>query len=112
MSLLVDHHHPSRPGSAGTSVRNHPEPVSGIVRNQCPRSTGLRNYAAKHREHQPSAKARRDAVLLPVLMALWVANRKVYGVHKLWKAARRAGCDLGRDRNLRPELDEWGLAPA
>lgn len=58
-------------------------------------------YAAKHREHQPSARARRDAVLLPVLMALWVANRKVYGVHKLWKAARRAGCDLGRDRVAR-----------
>jgi putative transposase len=58
-------------------------------------------YAAKHREQQPSARARRDAVLLPVLVALWVANRKVYGAHKLWKAARRAGCDLGRDQVAR-----------
>ena len=34
----------------------------------------------------------------PVLEALWVTNRKVYGVRKLWKAARRAGHDIGRDQ--------------
>ena len=56
-------------------------------------------YAAKKRE--PSARARRDAVLLPVLVALWQANRSVYGVRKLWKAARRAGYDLGRDQVAR-----------
>jgi putative transposase len=33
-----------------------------------------------------------------VLMVLWVANRKLYGAHKLWKAARRAGHDIGRDQ--------------
>ena len=47
-------------------------------------------YAAKRRQAQPSARAVRDAVMVPVLVALWVANRKVYGAHKLWKAARRA----------------------
>ena len=31
-----------------------------------------------------------------LLMVLWVANRKVHGAHKLWKAARRAGHDIGR----------------
>jgi len=36
-----------------------------------------------------------------VLLALWVANRKVYGAHKLWKAARRAGVDIGRDQVAR-----------
>jgi putative transposase len=56
-------------------------------------------YAAKKRE--PSARARRDAVLLPVLVALWTTNRSVYGVRKLWKAARRAGYDLGRDQVAR-----------
>jgi putative transposase len=40
-------------------------------------------YAHKRREEQPSARARRDAVLMPILVALWVANRKVYGAHKL-----------------------------
>jgi putative transposase len=36
-----------------------------------------------------------------VLMVLWVANRKVYGAHKLWKAARRAGHEIGRDQVAR-----------
>ena len=58
-------------------------------------------YAAKRRRAQPSARAVRDALMVPVLMALWVANRKVYGAHKLWKAARRAGHDIGRDQVAR-----------
>jgi putative transposase len=53
-------------------------------------------YAAKSRP--PSARAIRDAVLVPILVALWHANYRVYGAHKLWKAARRAGHDLGRDQ--------------
>ena len=56
-------------------------------------------YAAKKRP--PSARALRDAAMGPVLLALWVANRKVYGAHKLWKAARRAGHDIGRDQVAR-----------
>ena len=58
-------------------------------------------YAAKRRECEPSARARRDAAMMQVLMVLWVANRKVYGAHKLWKAARRAGHDVGRDQVAR-----------
>jgi len=58
-------------------------------------------YAAKHREHQPSARAVRDAVLMSIPVALWIVNRKVYGVHKLWKVARRAGHDVGRDQVAR-----------
>jgi putative transposase len=58
-------------------------------------------YAAKAREVAPSARAMRDAVMMQVLMALWVANRKVYGADKLWKAARRAGHDIGRDATAR-----------
>ena len=55
-------------------------------------------YAAKKREVEPSARATRDAVMSQILMELWVTNRKVYGAHKLWKAARRAGHDIGRDQ--------------
>jgi len=58
-------------------------------------------YAAKCRELAPSARAVRDVVLIQVLMVLWVANRKVYGAHKLWKAARRTGHDIGRDQVAR-----------
>ena len=58
-------------------------------------------YAAKRREREPSARAVRDAAMMQVLMALWVVNRKVYGARKLWKAARRAGHDIGRDQTAR-----------
>ena len=56
-------------------------------------------YSAKSRP--PSARAIRDAVMMPILLALWIANRKVYGAHKLWKAARRAGYNIGRDQTAR-----------
>jgi putative transposase len=46
-------------------------------------------YAAKSRP--VSARAMRDAVMIPILVALWTANYRVYGAHKLWKAAHRAG---------------------
>ena len=52
-------------------------------------------YAAKVRP--PSARAVRDQVLGPVLRQLWVENYCVYGARKLWKAARRAGWDVGRE---------------
>jgi putative transposase len=45
-----------------------------------------------------SARAMRDAVMMPILLALFTANYKVYGVRKLWIAATRAGHDIGRDQ--------------
>jgi putative transposase len=39
--------------------------------------------------------------MMPILLALWIANFKVYGAHKLWKAARRGGHDIGRDQVAR-----------
>ena len=56
-------------------------------------------YAAKSRA--PSARACRDAVLGPALVQLWKDNYCVYGAHKLWKTARRAGHDVGRDQVAR-----------
>ena len=56
-------------------------------------------YAAKSRP--PSARSLRDAALMATLVALWTANFRVYGVRKLWKAARRAGQDVGRDQVAR-----------
>ena len=58
-------------------------------------------YATKKRRTEPSARAVRDAVMMQVLLTLWVANRKVNGAHKLWKTARRAGHDIGRDQVAR-----------
>jgi len=56
-------------------------------------------YAAKSRA--PSQRACRDAVLGPALVQQWRDNYCVYGARKLWKAAHRAGHDVGRDRVAR-----------
>lgn len=56
-------------------------------------------WAAKARP--PSKRAVRDAELRPVIRQLWHDNFQVYGAHKLWKAARRAGHDVGRDQVAR-----------
>lgn len=53
-------------------------------------------YAAKSR--RPCPRVIRDGVLRPALRDLWEANYRVYGARKLWKAARRAGWDVGRDQ--------------
>ena len=54
-----------------------------------------------HKARPPSPRAIRDAMLVTVLTTLWSANYKVYGVRKLWRAAQRAGHDLGRDQVAR-----------
>lgn len=56
-------------------------------------------YAARNRPL--SARAQRDAQLVPQLVELWKENYEVYGSRKLWKAARRAGIDIGRDQTRR-----------
>ncbi len=56
-------------------------------------------WAAKRRA--PSARALRDAELMPLLLVLWQANYSVYGARKLWIAARRSGFDIGRDQVAR-----------
>jgi putative transposase len=56
-------------------------------------------YSAKARP--PSARSLADAVLMPLLLALWVRNYSVYGRRKLTTAARKAGHDLGRDQVAR-----------
>jgi putative transposase len=66
-------------------------------------------YAAKTRPL--SARRRRDQVMMPILLALWVANYQVYGARKLWKAAKRDGYDIGRDQvaRLMRELGICGI---
>ena len=56
-------------------------------------------YAARNRPLW--ARAQRDALLVPQLVELWKENYEVYGSRKLWKAARRAGIDIGRDQTRR-----------
>jgi len=56
-------------------------------------------YEVKARQQRaPSARAQRDAVMGPVVRQLWEDNYRVYGARKVWKAAQRAGHDVGRDQ--------------
>ncbi len=66
-------------------------------------------YSAKTRPL--SDRAIRDAVMMPILLALWKANYSVYGARKLWIAARNAGHVIGRDQvaRLMRELGIWGV---
>ena len=59
----------------------------------------------------PSARACRDAVIGPALRQLWEDNYRVYGARKLWKAARRASHDVGRDQVAR-HMRAAGIAGA
>jgi putative transposase len=53
-----------------------------------------------------SARALREAVLLPLLLALWQANYSVYGVRKLWKDT---ACRLGGRDQVARLLRELGI---
>ena len=64
-------------------------------------------YSAKSRPL--SARAIRDAIMMPILLTLWRANYSVYGARKLWKAARKAGHVIGRDQVARL-MCELGIA--
>ena len=90
MIRFIDEHKERRSGRLRWGV----EPICDVL--QFASST---YYAARKRP--PSARAIRDAVMIPILVALWTTNWKVYGVRKLWKAAKRAGHDIGRDQVAR-----------
>ncbi|MGH7748117.1 MAG: IS3 family transposase [Candidatus Dormibacteria bacterium] len=66
-------------------------------------------YAARQR--QPSARARGDAALQPVLQRIHAANFDVYGVRKMWLQLLREGHAVGRDR-VRRLMRGLGLAGA
>lgn len=86
------------------------EPICRVLTEAGAKIAPSTYHASKSRPM--SARAKRDAVLLPILMALWVTNKKVYGAHKLWKAARREGHAIGRDQvaRLMRELGIEGIS--
>ena len=51
-----------------------------------------------HKAAPVSQAALAEAYLVNALVTLWQENWGVYGVRKLWHAARRAGIDVGRDQ--------------
>jgi putative transposase len=75
------------------------EPICTVLRQAGLQVAPSSYYAAKARP--PSARAQRDAVMGPVIRGLWEDNYRVYGADKIWKSARRAGHDIGRDQVAR-----------
>ena len=75
------------------------EPICTVLRQAGVQIAASTYYAARNRPL--SARALRDADLRPALRQLWEENYRVYGARKLWKAARRAGYDVGRDQVAR-----------
>ena len=75
------------------------EPICTVLAQAGMQVASSTYYAAKNRA--PSARALRDAELVPQLVALHAENYGVYGVRKLWKAANRAGIEIGRDQTAR-----------
>lgn len=55
-------------------------------------------YAHAARGFGPTEAELADAYAANQLHRLWVRNRRLYGRRKLWKTARRAGIDVGRDQ--------------
>ena len=90
MTRFIDGHKENRSGGLRWGV----EPICDTLQ-VAPQTY----YTARKRPLSP--RAIRDAVMIPILVALWTTNRKVYGARKLWKAALRAGHDIGRDQVAR-----------
>ncbi|WP_345317559.1 IS3 family transposase, partial [Mycobacterium paraffinicum] len=75
------------------------EPICTVLRTAGVSVAPSTYYDTKIRA--PSTRACRDATLGPALRQLWEDNYSVYGARKLWKTARRAGHDVGRDQVAR-----------
>ena len=65
------------------------EPICNVLQIA---PSAYRRHAARLREVSlRSARARRDAVLMPKIETVWNANLQVYGADKVWKQLNREG---------------------
>lgn len=77
------------------------DPIWGVLSEQADVQVAPATYYAAKVQGPVSAAEFDDAYDANTLFDLWVANRRVYGVGKLWHATKRAGHDWGRDRVAR-----------
>lgn len=75
------------------------EPICAVLSEHGIKIAPSTYHAHKAVPISPAALA--DAYMANALYTLWAENWGVYGVGKLWKAARRAGIDIGRDQVAR-----------
>jgi transposase InsO family protein len=72
------------------------EPICAVLSEHGMKIAPSTYYA--HRAQPVSGAALQEAYLVNALVTLWQENWGVYGVRKMWHAARRAGIDVGRDQ--------------
>jgi putative transposase len=72
------------------------EPICAVLSEHGMKSAPSTYYA--HKARPVSDAALTEAYLVNALVSLHRANWGVYGVRKLWHAARRAGINVGRDQ--------------
>jgi len=77
------------------------DPICRVLTEQVSVQIAPSTYYAAKQLGPVSATVLDDAYDANALFDLWVANRRVYGVRKLWHAAERAGHDWGRDKVAR-----------
>jgi putative transposase len=90
-----------RPRSDGSLHRREPQRAPRSSQPICRVLQVAPSTYYARRTRPPSTGTMRDALLVAALTTLWSANYKVYGVRKLWRAAQRAGHDVGRDQVAR-----------
>jgi putative transposase len=74
------------------------EPILAVLSQHGIKVAPSTYYAHQARGFGPTDAELADAFAANTLLDLWVANKRLYGRRKLWKAARRAGHDWGRDQ--------------
>ena len=80
----------------GHRARFGVEPICRVLSEHGMQIAPSTYYAALARRVSPADLA--DAYVVNQLVTLFRANRRVYGVRKLWHEMRRAGHDVGRDQ--------------
>ena len=70
------------------------EPICAVL--QIAPSAYRRRVARSRDQNLLSARAQRDAALMPVVEQVWNANLQVYGADKVWKQMNREGVEVAR----------------
>src|SRR2546423_2931359 len=70
------------------------EPICGVLRDAGVQIAPSTYYEIKNRP--PSARARRDEKLIPLILKIYNENYQVYGARKIWEELHRQGHEVAR----------------
>jgi putative transposase len=84
------------------------EPICKMLR--VAPSAYWRHAARQRNPALRSARARRDAFLIPHIQRVWQANFQVYGADKVWRQLQREGIQVARCTVERLMRQLWAYA--